>query len=321
MTRRATAWRWAKRLLAAAFFLTVGSLLVIQAREIEWGEVGRAMGQTPPAVLAGAGGLVLLSYLLYGSFDLLGRRYTGHRLPLRRVLPVALVSYAFNLNMGALVGGAGFRFRLYSRLGLAPAKIARVLAISISSNWSGYVLLAGLLLAFDRMRVPPSWQLGAQALQAIGVLLVALAVAYPLLCAWSPRRTWRIRGHELRLPDGRLALAQIGLSTLNWLVIASIVHLLLPPLPFLTVLGVMLLGAVAGAMAHIPAGLGVLEAVFVMTLSGQVATPTLLGALLTYRALYYLIPLVIAVPVYFGLEAGATGRAARPAAVGHATDH
>lgn len=310
MSRTSAAWRWGKRLLALAFFLTVGTLLVIQAREIAWGEVIDSMRQTPPIVLAGAFGLTLVSYLLYGSFDLLGRRYTGHRLPLRRVLPVALVSYAFNLNMGALVGGAGFRFRLYSRLGLAPAKIARVLAISISSNWSGYVLLAGLLLAFDRLRVPPSWQLGADALQVIGIAMVAIAVAYPLLCAWSPRRSWRIRGHEIRLPDGRLALAQVGLSTLNWLVIASIIHLLLPPLPFLTVLGVMLLGAVAGAMAHIPAGLGVLEAVFVMTLSGRVPTPTLLGALLTYRAVYYLLPLLVALPMYFVIEAGASARAA-----------
>jgi glycosyltransferase 2 family protein len=313
VTRTSTAWRWSRRLLALAFFATVGTLLVLQAREIDWAEVGRTMRQTPPGVLAGAAALVVLSYLLYGSYDLLGRAYTGHRLPIRRVLPVALVSYAFNLNMGALVGGAGFRFRLYSRLGLSPGRIARVLAIAVSSNWSGFVLLAGLLMSFERLRVPLQWQLGAGALQVAGIVLLLVVAAYPLFCAWSPRRSWTIRGHELRLPSWRLALLQLALSTLNWLVIAAIIHLLLPPLPYLMVLGVMLLAAVAGAMAHIPAGLGVLEALFVMTLSSRVPTPTLLAALLTYRALYYLLPLLVALPVYFAIEAGASGRARQAA--------
>ena len=36
------------------------------------------------------------------------------------VMAVNFVSYAFNLCIGSLVGGVGFRYRLYSRLGLAP---------------------------------------------------------------------------------------------------------------------------------------------------------------------------------------------------------
>jgi hypothetical protein len=51
--------------------------------------------------------------------------------------------------------------------------------------------------------------------------------------------------------------------------------------------------AVAGVVTHVPAGLGVLEAVFVACLS-DVGTPIVLAALLSYRAVYYLVPLALA---------------------------
>ncbi|WP_367275582.1 YbhN family protein, partial [uncultured Nevskia sp.] len=72
---------------------------------------------------------------------------------------------------------------------------------------------------------------------------------------------------------------------------------------FPLVLGVFLLAAIAGAATHVPAGLGVTEAVFFGALGSRVPHAELFAALLTYRALYYLMPLCAAIPVYFLLEA------------------
>jgi len=55
----------------------------------------------------------------------------------------------------------------------------------------------------------------------------------------------------------------------------------------------------------VPAGLGVLEAVFVALLSHEVPQAQLLGALLAYRGLYYLLPLAVATLVYMFTEARA----------------
>jgi uncharacterized membrane protein YbhN (UPF0104 family) len=60
---------------------------------------------------------------------------------------------------------------------------------------------------------------------------------------------------------------------------------------------------VAGVITHVPAGLGVLEAVFVALLSSQVPKEQLLAVLLTYRALYYLAPLIAATLMYPLFEA------------------
>ena len=70
-------------------------------------------------------------------------------------------------------------------------------------------------------------------------------------------------------------------------------------------LSVLLIAAVAGVITHVPAGLGVLEAVFVALLSHQVPKGELLGALLAYRAVYYLGPLVLATAAYLLVEARA----------------
>ena len=74
----------------------------------------------------------------------------------------------------------------------------------------------------------------------------------------------------------------------------------------------LLLAAIAGVLTHVPAGLGVLEAVFIATVGMQVRQAELLAALLAYRAVYYLVPLLWAVPGYVSMEAGARRRGAGP---------
>jgi len=68
------------------------------------------------------------------------------------------------------------------------------------------------------------------------------------------------------------------------------------------VLTVLLIGAIAGVVAHVPAGLGVFEFVFVALLSHLVSEGQLIGALLVYRAIYYIVPLAIAAVVYLFME-------------------
>jgi uncharacterized membrane protein YbhN (UPF0104 family) len=75
--------------------------------------------------------------------------------------------------------------------------------------------------------------------------------------------------------------------------------------PFPAVVCSLLAAAVAGVITHVPAGLGVLEAVFVALLSHLVPKEELLASLLIYRAMYYLLPLMTATLLYVVLEARA----------------
>jgi glycosyltransferase 2 family protein len=235
--------------------------------------------------------------------DLVGRYYTGHRLGKRKTMQVSFISYAFNLNLGSLVGGVGFRYRLYSKLGLRYGQITQILTLSMITNWLGYILLAGLVFTIAPLQLPPHWKIDSEQLRMLGVGLLAFSVVYLGACAFSPRRSWHIRGHEVELPSLRMALAQFGISATHWMFMAAVPWALLQgQVDYPTALSVLLMAAIAGVILHIPAGLGVIEAVFIALLSHRIPEHQLLGALLAYRAVYYLVPLVAGALLYLKVE-------------------
>jgi len=296
-------WPWAMRGLALVFVSFVGYMLYQYARDIEWSRVDDSVRALPTAVLATAAALAACSHLLYSTFDLLGRRYTGHTLSTPTVMGVTFTSYAFNLNLGSIVGGVGLRYRLYSRLGLRGGVITSVLTLSLLTNWLGYLLLAGAVFALFPLPLPAEWKIGNGALRIAGFVLLALAVAWGALVTLSKQREYTVLGKRFPLPGPRTTLLQLAMSCANWMLIAGVIWVLLQgQVSYPTVLAVYLLAAIAGVVTYIPAGLGVLEAVFVMLLVPQVGEPELLAALLAYRAVYYLGPLLVAAALYAVME-------------------
>lgn len=296
-------WFWINRALTLIFFILVPTLLYIQARNIDWQEVWQTLHTYPATVLLAGAAIALASYAVYCCYDLLGRYYTGHKLPMRQVFPVTFVCYAFNLNMGALIGGVAFRYRLYSRLGLDVPTITRVLTLSMVTNWLGYIILAGGIFALGLITLPENWQIGATGLRILGVVLLLVAAGYLLACAFSSRRRWHWRDHEVLLPSWQLALVQAAVGALNWSMMALLIYLLMPEDAFYpTILGILMISSIAGVVTHIPAGLGVIEVVFITLLQHEFAKSELLAALIGYRALYFIFPLAIACLTYLVLE-------------------
>jgi uncharacterized membrane protein YbhN (UPF0104 family) len=296
-------WPWIKRILGIAFVLVVGALLVRYARNVDWGEVKQSVLELPRNVLLMAFVFAAISHAVYSLMDLVGRHYTGHRLAKRKVMQISFISYAFNLNLGSLVGGIGFRYRLYSKLGVRYSNITRIVTLSMITNWLGYILLAGLVFTIAPMQLPPHWKLDTEGLQLLGVGLLAFSVVYLGSCAFSRRRSWTVRGHEIELPSLRMALAQLGISSVHWLTMAAVPWMLLQgQVEYATALQVLLIAAIAGVITHIPGGLGVIEAVFIALLSHRIAEHQLLGALLAYRALFYITPLVVGALLYLKVE-------------------
>lgn len=307
LLKNAGAWlrrhrRRVKRVITVAFVCVVVALLVRVGMTIEWAEVADAMLKTPNAALWKAGLLVVASYCVYACFDLLGKWYTGHDLPWWRALLAGGVSYAFTMNFGAAVGGLALRLRLYAKQGLNPGQIMRVMGLSMTTNWIGYCLLGGVVFAMGAVKPPSSWEIGAGPLRVIGAVMICVALGYVALCAFSKRRSRKIRDHDIELPELRIALLQLALATVNWSLMGLIVHTVMPgDVPYATVVGTLLIGSVIGAIAHIPGGLGVTEYVFI-TLLSDVPRHQVLGAILVYRALYYVAPVLLAGAFYLMYE-------------------
>ena len=83
----------------------------------------------------------------------------------------------------------------------------------------------------------------------------------------------------------------------DWLVASAAIYIVLPDsvqVSYPHVLAIFLLAQIAGLVSNVPGGLGVFETVFIL-LIGPVASPAeLIGSLLAYRIIYYLVPLILA---------------------------
>lgn len=297
-------WKWVKKILTWVFFVAVVVLLVIYARKVNWHDVINVITDYNRVAILASVALVVVSYLTYGFYDLIGRAYCGHKLQKRQVMLVSFICYAFNLTLSTWVGGVAMRYRLYSRLGLSGSTITRIFSLSIATNWLGYVLVSGIVFSFGMVPVPSGWFIGEGTLRTIGVGLLAFVVVYLALCAFSKRRRWTVKGQKLALPSFRMALVQFSVSSANWLVMGTIIWLLLgQKVDYPQVLGVLLISSIAGVIIHIPAGIGVLEAVFLALLGGEhLDHGAIIAALLAYRVIYFIAPLLLALVLYLWLE-------------------
>jgi uncharacterized membrane protein YbhN (UPF0104 family) len=284
-------------------FILVPVLVFMLVKNLDWQEVRHALGSYKLSTLSIGAGIVIASYLTFASYDLLARRYIGHQVPTRQVLPLAFVCYAFNLNLGSWVGGIALRYRLYSKLGLDVPSITKILSLCLITNWLGYMFIAGTVFAMGLPDLPEGFKIGSTGLRIIGFVIILLGLAYLGACRFSKKRTWTVRKQEITLPSFKMALCQACLGALNWGLMGLLVWSLLPEkVGYPTILAILLISSIAGVITHIPAGLGVLETIFITLLQGQYSKGALLAALIAYRALYFLLPLAIACVVYLVLE-------------------
>lgn len=296
-------WPWLATALSVAFIAFVGFLLYRQAIKVDWADVWKAVLALPTGVLLAAAAFAWASHLLYSTFDLFGRHYTKHGLTLARTLGITLIAYPFTLNLGSLIGGVSARYRLYSRQGVNVGQIGQIVGLSIITNWLGYFVLAGAVFWAWTPQLPAGWEMSSSQLRWIGAALAAVTVLYLALGVWRKGEPLTLRGHTFPMPKVAVGLLQVGVSTANWMLMGGAIWMLTQQqAPYAAALATVLLGAIAGLISRIPAGLGVLEAVGVAVLSAYIPAPQALAAILAYRTLYFFAPLVLAAVAFGATE-------------------
>lgn len=239
------------------------------------------------ALLLGA-----LNYVQLSGYDWCALRYLRRDLPLTRVLLASFVATAFGHNIGPSIASAGsVRYRYYSSWGLGRAEIATMIGFLSLTFVIGYAAVAGPAFTFMSARFGQHFPLPMIALRSIGVGLLILLAAYITVCVLRP--AWRIRGRSWSPPRVGVALGQIATAACDWLLMAAMLQLWLPPgaVNYGQLLLALLISQVAGVFSQVPGGLGVFESVMLAALAGTVPPPTLFGALLLYRVSYFFLPL------------------------------
>ena len=134
----------------------------------------------------------------------------------------------------------------------------------------------------------------------LGATCLALAMIYLALAA-RIRRVLRFRRWELEMPPLRLAIGQVIIGPLNFACVAACLHQALAAISDVGYLGVAaayVIANVAALITHVPGGLGVIESVITFLLPQG----NIIGALVVFRFVYYLVPLGIGSLLLVGIE-------------------
>jgi phosphatidylglycerol lysyltransferase len=298
---------WRRWLLPGLSLLVFTGVAFALRRELEhfrFSNVLAHLRAIPAASIVAAIACTAASYWLLGFYDVLALRYLGKPLSYARTVFTAFIAYSFGHNFGiaAFTGGA-VRYRLYSSQGLNAADVATVAGFCAVTSAIGLASLAGVSFVFAPHQGMNPAHMNRHIVQALGVVLLALIGAYALWSMVGPRQV-ELRGWALRAPRPSVALPQIALAVVDLGLSALVLWFLLPAnsgVALLTFAGAYSTAIVAGIISHVPGGLGVFESLIVLALP-SVPADQLLGSLLAWRAVYYLLPLLVAALLFGGQE-------------------
>lgn len=288
-----------RRLLSAgiSLLLFAGAVFVLH-RELQdhpWHEIVAELRSFPHLRLLLSLIATVLGFLALAGYDAISLAALGRHLPFRRVGYAAFVGYAFANSLPlSVVTGAAVRYRLYSQWGVPRDDAARVITLNTVTYVVGLLASAGLAFAMQPVLLPGFLRLPLHSARPLGFACLAVVAGY---LVWSSRKggdlkLWR---WQLPRPSFSRALAQIGVSSADWVFSGAALYVLLPHrVPFHVFFAVFLLGQMAGLVAQVPAGLGVFEAVMIWGLTPAIKTSSVVIALVGYRLVYFLLPLAVA---------------------------
>jgi uncharacterized membrane protein YbhN (UPF0104 family) len=255
-------------------------------------EVVAAVTTIPLSRLLRAGGFAAASYLCLTGFDWLGLRYAGHPLAYRKAALASFTSLSLGHNIGfAALSSGALRYRFYARWGLESEEIAKVIAFCAATVGLGLMILSGIALMSSPQLAHNVTGLGRATLNGLGSTCLLLAALYVVLAACI-RRPLRIRSWTWEMPRLRLALGQVVIGPINFALVAACLYqtvAAVADVAYLDVASVYVIANASALITHVPGGLGVIESVVAFLLPQA----RLIGALVAFRFIYFLVPLAL----------------------------
>ena len=288
------------------FFAVAAYMLYAQLSKYSLSEIKDALFSIPArnlwlACLASLGGYIALS-----SYDYLALRYIKRKLAPWKWIFAGFIGFSVSNNAGhAIVSGGTIRYRLYTRWRFRGSEIVRMV------TFSGFTyLVACFFLIIVGFFLTPNHAFGDGSVSRLTTEIVTLVSAIGLLVYfWASlfyKKPIVIKEVEFDIPSFRMALAQVFIGAADILMASLVLYFSLTP--FLTIsfdvfMGVFIIAQVLGVFSQVPGGLGVFEGLFMYIIPGEHNQALLFGALIAYRIIYYLLPLLLSFVVLFSYEA------------------
>lgn len=284
-------------LLGIGLIILVAWVLADKFRDLQWGDVVRYLLSTSPVRIAGAVALTIVYYAAITGYDSIAFRIIGHPLPYRRIAIGSFTAYALSHNIGlSAVTGGSVRYRIYSGFGLTATEVAKVVFFTTLSYWIGLLTVASAVFLLLPISLPPALHLPFQSARPIGFISLALLISYFWISTHT-RNGKKIAGLTVPHLHPVIILRQMLIGSVDWLVSALIVFTLLSRTLEVVRFGrffeIFVLAQFAALSSQLPGGIGVFESVILLLLPPRSNVAAVLGALLLYRIIFYLLPLVV----------------------------
>ena len=234
--------------------------------------------------------------LLAGAYEGIAvRSVTGRSAWLHAGVVASVANPIGHMVGNALLGAGALRYRMHRAAGLTSLQIGGVIVLTAMPFLLGLGWLIDLAMVFFADEAGRTLHIAVPALVTFG--LIGLAKDAGWLWFVRRRRTpLRIAGHDIHLPTLQATIVQTLIGVGEILLAAATLYVFLPAdigMSLPVFVAVYLIAVMIGQLSHVPAGLGVLEAALLVMMP-QVPPAQLLGAALLYRAVYDLLPLLVA---------------------------
>ena len=267
-----------------------------QLRNYSLGDIARAITAIPVVNLIGACLACLAGYLVLSLYDYLALNYVGERVSWWKWMLAGMLGFAISNNAGhAVVSGGAIRYRLYTRWRIRAGDIVKMLTISGFTYFLGcaaIVIIGYFLIPHDVFGTSSGAIFGIGTLFAV---CLAALLAYFSITLFFHGKTIKIGQLHFKIPSTGMAFTQTGLGITDSVLAGLVLYFCLRPfwqIPFGTYIGLFVIAQTTGVFSQVPGGIGVFESVFMLALPDGADKAAVFGALLAYRIIYYVLPLI-----------------------------
>ncbi len=278
------------------FFVLAAYMLYNQLSKYPFEDIKNALLSIPNTNILYACIASFMGYIALSSYDYLALLYIKHKTSIWKCVFAAFIGFSVSNNAGhAIVSGGAIRYRLYTRWRIKASEIVKMI------TFSGFTyLVACFFLIIIGYAITPDHAFGDGVASKITTTIVALASLVGLVIYLTAsvvyKKSIEIKGIKFKMPNFKMSLAQIFIGSIDILMASLVLYFTLIhfiDIPFNTFIGAYIIAQILGVYSQVPGGLGVFELVFSNIIPGSENQAILFGALIAYRIIYYLLPLII----------------------------
>lgn len=291
---------------AGLFFFALAAFMIYkQLSKYHLEDLKNALLSIPTRNLLYACLASFCGYVALSSYDFLALKYIKHKLSAWKWIFAGFIGFSVSNNAGhAIVSGGAIRYRLYTRWRIHADEIVKMV------TFSGFTyLVACFFLIIVGYVITPEHAFGEGALSQMTTAVIAIASFIGLLIYFGAsmfyKKAINIKGIKFAIPSLKMSAAQVVIGSADILMASLVLYFTLIhfiDIPFDVFMGAFIIAQILGVYSQVPGGLGVFELVFSNIIPGADNQAMLFGALIAYRIIYYLLPLILSGVALFSYE-------------------